>query len=73
MNDGNEKKPPDVACGGKKQDTDTSPGAALGICFGCAFGLLVQILTEDVIWLPIGVAAGYGLGFAFGGTIKSGK
>ena len=65
MNGKKEKKPLEFEDGGEKKDEGGS-GSALGIRFGCCFGLLVQVITGDIIWLPIGVAVGFGLGFAFG-------
>lgn len=62
--------------GGEKngdREEKSGYGAALGICFGCAFGLLVQVLTGNIIWLPIGAAIGCGLGIAAGGSGKKGE
>ncbi len=53
------KKPSDAEDGG-------SINLPLGLCFGAAFGLLVQVITGNIIWFPIGVAAGFGLGTAIG-------
>ena len=72
VEDGGEKA--DEAKGGGEGEKDKgSTGLALGLCFGSAFGLLVQVITGSVIWLPIGAAAGFGLGFATGGAGKKGK
>lgn len=86
MTGGDNKKPLDVQeieGGGEKngdsveKDEDSAEksgsAAALGICFGCAFGLLAQVITGDVIWLPVGVAVGCGLGFAVGDSGKKGE
>ena len=70
--DDEKKKPLNIEEDGKEENSG-STGLALGLCFGCAFGLLVQVITGDIIWLPIGAAAGYGLGFAVGSTAKKKK
>ena len=60
MMDDKERKKPDPDDGG-----EGSPGIALGLCFGSAFGVLAWVLTGSIIWLPIGVAVGLGLGTTF--------
>lgn len=68
MSDENDKKPLEIEDGSQDTKEDGGTGAALGICFGCAFGLLVQIITGEVMWLPMGVAVGFGLAVAIGNT-----
>lgn len=68
MSDENDKNPPDIEDGGEKEEGKGSTGLALGICFGCAVGLLVQIITGEVMWLPMGVAVGFGLTVAIDNT-----
>lgn len=75
--DNENKKPLDIQDdggeNGEGKKADGGTGIALGICFGCAFGLLVQVITGDIIWLPIGVAVGCSLGLTIGSIGKKDK
>lgn len=73
MNDKDEKKPLDIEDGGEEEKDEGSTSTALGLCFGCAFGLLVQIITGEIMWLPMGVAVGFGLAVAIGSIGKRKK
>lgn len=70
MQDDRERKPLEMEDGGKGEKDKGSTGPALGLCFGSAFGLLVQVITGSAVWFPIGVAVGFGLGFAIGDSGK---
>lgn len=70
---GKDKTPLDFEDGGEEKEGTSSSGNTLGLCFGCALGLLVQVVTGEVMWLPMGVAVGYGLGFAIGTAGKKKK
>lgn len=72
MTESDNKKPLELEDGGEEEKDEGSTGIALGLCFGSAFGLLVQVLTGNIIWLPVGVAVGFGLGTAFGHMGKKG-
>lgn len=67
------KQPLEIEDGGKEEKDRGSTGPALGLCFGSALGLLVYVVTGDIIWFPIWVAIGCGLGFATGDSGKHKK
>ncbi|MDE6260360.1 MAG: hypothetical protein K2M42_05780 [Oscillospiraceae bacterium] len=73
MNDKNEKKLLEIENDGEEETDVSSTGIALGLCFGSAFGLLIQVITGEVMWLPMGVAVGFGLAVAIGSIGKSKK
>lgn len=78
MKNGNESsRPPDCPeTNGEKGEgkkADGGVGIALGMCFGSAFGLLIQIITGEIMWLSMGVAAGLVIGAAIDSAGKRKK
>lgn len=68
MDDKNREKPLDIEDGGKKRDEGL--GAALGICYGSALGMLGMALTGELWLMPIGISLGLMLGLLLGAAKK---